>query len=196
MPTKANYHGYDRSNLRRKSDPNDNARLEGEPGTFVERAEELRETGMPELIVLCGACRYLNDRRIDLDKRIAELLADECCDDEVWQELGEVLEDLGTAAERLAQISATQLAEVRAKAEVLAILMRLNAAEGGPVVPQDKAQALTLSLADDLGRLLGDGGLAPGRWTTGHPGAVRPTEGVTSRWLLSKYIRPCRNRCH
>jgi hypothetical protein len=196
MPTNANYRGYDRSYLRRNSEPTDDARLEGEPGSLVERGEDLRGTGMPDLIVLCGACRYLNDRRIDLDRRIAELLADECCGDEVWQELGEVLEDLGTAAERLAQISATQLTEVRAKAEVLTILMRLNAAEGGPVVPQDKAQALTLSLADDLGRLLGDGGPTPGRWTTGPPGAVRPTGRVMNRWLLSKYIRPCRNKCH
>ena len=111
--------------------------------------EDARATGAPNLVVFRSSCRRLNDQRIDLDRRIAvrRLEEDFGCY-AVWQEPQDVLEDLGAAAERLARVSATRLTEERAKAEVLALLMRPNGGE--PIAPQDKTRALTLSLTDDL----------------------------------------------
>jgi hypothetical protein len=131
---------------------------------------------------------------MDLDRRITVLPADDHRGDEAWKELEDVLEELGDAAERLARVSATQLTEVRAKAEVLTILMRANAAEDGPVVPQDKTQALILSLTDDLAGMPGDTAASADRWTTASPVVVRPAQRAFSRWLLNKYINPYRNR--
>ena len=71
-------------------------------------------------------------------------------DDTLWQELEDVLLELGNAVERLASISATQLTELRAKAEVLAVLMRTDDVGGEPVLPHDRTRALALSLIDDL----------------------------------------------
>ena len=114
--------------------------------------EDARATGAPNLVVLRSSCRRLNDQRIDLDRRIAvQRLEEDFGCYAVWQERQDVLEDLGAAAERLARVSATRLTEVRAKAEVLALLMRPNGGE--PIVPQDKTRALTLSLTDDLAGL-------------------------------------------
>jgi hypothetical protein len=164
---KENRHWYNRCRLGRRSDVIGNGRVGRATEELISSEESVGHPGTPELVILCSACRRLNDQRIDLDGKITTLLTDDCCSDEIWQELGDVLEELGDATERLAQVSATQLTEMRAKAEVLAILMRSNDADGGPVVPHNKTWALTLSLTDDLAGLTAtaswpQGGGSPG----------------------------------
>jgi hypothetical protein len=154
------------------------------------------QSGPPELVAVCSACRRLNDQRINLDRRITMLPADDHRGDRAWLELEDVLEQLEDAAERLVGVSATELMQVRAKAEVLAILMRSDEADGESIVPVDKTRALTLSLVDDLAGLPGGSVVAEGRCATGPPVAVRPAKRAFERWLLSKYLRPCRIRCH
>ena len=136
--------------------------------------EEAQEGGTRNLILLCGECLCLNKRRIGLDKRIAALhLGDDEGDDALWQELEDVLVELGDVTERLASVSATWLTELRAKAEVLAMLMRSNDVGGDPVLPHDRTRALAISLVNDLGGLNDDGAGAKNRWSNWLCSAVR-----------------------
>ena len=123
--------------------------------------------------------RMLNDQRMDLDRRMAvlQLGADIGCD-ALWQELEDVLEELEDAAKQLAQVSATRLTEVRAKAEILAMLMRSDDVGDGPVIPYDKTRELALSLTDDLGGLPGGTAASGGRWMAWLPAAVRGAHGA------------------
>jgi hypothetical protein len=138
------------------------------------KGAEAEERGAPNLSLLCHACLCLNKQRVHLDRRIAALhLQDDEGDDTLWQALEDVLVELGDAAERLASISATQFTELRAKAEVLAMLMRIDDASGDPVLPRHRTSALAISLADDLVGLPGDSAGARNRWTNWLPSAVR-----------------------
>jgi hypothetical protein len=81
-----------------------------------------------------------------------------------------LLQELADAAEQLASIAATRSTELRAKAEVLAMLMRSDDAEGNPVIPLGKTRALALSLTDDLAALRSDTGCG---WINRLPSFVR-----------------------
>jgi len=138
------------------------------------RGEEAEQGGTLNLVLLCSACLCLNKLRTDLDNRIAALhLQDDEGNDALWQELEDVLLELGDTAERLASISATQLTELRAKAEVLAVLMRADNVGSDPVLPHDRTRALALSLAKDLADLSSDSANAACRWIDWLLSAVR-----------------------
>jgi hypothetical protein len=112
--------------------------------------------------------------RIDLDRRLAALgFHENEGDGALWQELEDVVVELADTAERLASISATQLTELRAKAEVLAMLMRTEDVGGEPVLPHNRTRALALSLIDDLAGLPGDSANTACRWIDWLPSAVR-----------------------
>jgi hypothetical protein len=65
------------------------------------------------------------------------------------------------------------LTELRAKAEVLAMLMRTEDVGGEPVLPHNRTRALALSLIDDLAGLPGDSANTACRWIDWLPSAVR-----------------------
>ena len=103
----------------------------------------------PEITVVCGTCHQLNSKRIELDRRIAGLRANDPSFDVFWQELASVLVDLRIAAGQLARVSAPCLTAVRCKANVLTMLICSTGASG-PVIPDDQTRALALSLANDI----------------------------------------------
>ena len=102
-----------------------------------------------EVTALCGTCHQLNSQRIDLDRRLAGLRADDLIFDVFWQELASVLADLRDAAGRLARIPAPRLTDVRSKAIVLAMLIH-SVGPNGLVLSDDQTRALALSLAEDV----------------------------------------------
>ena len=56
---------------------------------------------------------------------------------------------------QLANAPATRISELRAKAHVLATLLRHGDDGAGPVIPEQERSALALSLVDDIARLDG-----------------------------------------
>jgi hypothetical protein len=102
-----------------------------------------------DIATLCRACHELNSQRIILDKRIIGLLADDPSADIFWQELADVLTNLRNTVGRLLQVPASQLTDVRSKADVLATLI-LSTGAGCPIISDDQIRVLALSLADDV----------------------------------------------
>jgi hypothetical protein len=102
-----------------------------------------------EIIVLCGRCQQLNSQRIELDRRIIGLHSNDPSFEVFWQELANVLVDLGDAVGRLAQLSSPHLTDLRSKASVLAILIS-SISSNGPVISDHQTRALALSLANDI----------------------------------------------
>ena len=100
-----------------------------------------------------AAFRALNLRRLDLDRCIAGLPANDLSREELWQELEAVLVALRNLVSRLASSPATQLPELRAKAEVLAMLLNPDDSEGGLVISETERSVLALSLTDDIIRM-------------------------------------------
>lgn len=118
------------------------------------KGEAAGEKGTQNLVLLCGTCLCLNKQRIDLDRRITALhLQNYKGEDALWQELEDVLLEMAEAAQQLASISATQLTELRAKADVLAMLMCTDDVGSDPVLPHSRTRELALSLAKDLAGL-------------------------------------------
>ena len=102
---------------------------------------------------LYDALWALNDQRIDIDRRITVLPPDDFSSDTLWRELELVLVKLREVVSQLAKTPATHIPELRAKAEVLATLLRSNDTNGGPVIPKDEIWALALSLTTDVAEL-------------------------------------------
>jgi hypothetical protein len=111
--------------------------------------------GIPKVLVLCALCRNLEAKRLGLDVRIAGMAPEDVSRDVLWQELETMLTELRDAVGRLALAPASQLAEARAKAEVLAIVLRSGEPGDDPILPEDKIRALALSLAEDVAGLPG-----------------------------------------
>jgi hypothetical protein len=110
--------------------------------------------GTSEVLPLCGAFHALNDLRIDIDRRITSLF-DDACRNVLWPELEPVLEKLDDVVDRLAKTQATHMAELQAKARVLATLLRFDDAGRSSVIHGDRAARLALSLAEDTASLAG-----------------------------------------
>lgn len=107
-----------------------------------------------DITALCRACHQLNSQQTNLDRRIIGLCADDPSVDIFWQELVNVLTNLRNTVGRLVEVSASQLTEVRSKADVLATLILLAGADC-PVISDDQIRALALSLANDITGLPG-----------------------------------------
>jgi hypothetical protein len=107
------------------------------------------------LLERCGAFRRLNERRIDIDRRLMTQPPDDPARGMLWEELELVLMKLRHMAKKLAEAQVTQTAELSAKAAVLAVILRSGDADTGPVVPENTIRALALAVADDVVRLLG-----------------------------------------
>jgi hypothetical protein len=96
------------------------------------------------VLPICDAFGELNRRRADMDMRIMARLPDDPEWDELWQDLQAMLAKLRDVVNRLAETPAAHLAELRAKAAVLATLMRTG---------EEDEKRLALSLADDIAQL-------------------------------------------
>lgn len=118
-------------------------------------AIEAESGGTPETAALYSTWRKLHEQRLDLDRRTIALGLDSSGGDLLWQKLEDVLSKLRDTTAQLAKTSATQLIDIRAKAEVL--VMVLSADDGGDaqIVPDDTIRALALSLAKDVASLSG-----------------------------------------
>ena len=104
-----------------------------------------------DVLELCDQYRALNDLRIDIDRRLMALPEADHGRDILWQELEDVLARLSGLAAQLAATSSTRPAAVRAKAVVLALMLR--AAESDPATIGPETAALALSLADEVAGL-------------------------------------------
>ena len=100
--------------------------------------------------------RILNNQRIDIDRRMMMLAPNDPARDILWQDLERVLVKLRETVGRLAKSPATRLPEIRAKADVLATLLRSGDDSAGPVIPEDERSGLALSLVEDIARLWGE----------------------------------------
>jgi hypothetical protein len=94
----------------------------------------------------------LDGRRIDLDRHITSLAEDDPARDILWQELEAVLAQFGQVVNALAKSHATRLPEIRAKADMLAALLR-STDHSGPIISDDERSELALSLTEDIARL-------------------------------------------
>lgn len=114
------------------------------------------DTGMPQGLPLADVYRLLDVKRLDIDQRLTALPPDDPARDAVWLELEPVLTELREVVRELTQSRATRLTELRAKAAILAQLLRPEQAGGGPPIPDGDKSALALSITDDIARLSGD----------------------------------------
>jgi hypothetical protein len=112
--------------------------------------EVASDQGKPAEPRLAEAYRQLDDKRMDIDRRMTALAPGDPRRDILWQELEPVITLLRQVVSNLAKSPATQLPELRAKADVLASLLR---GEGGAILPEDEKSALALSLTQDIARL-------------------------------------------
>ena len=100
------------------------------------------------VLPLCESFFRVNDLRDDIDRRIMALPPNDPDRDELWQELEAVLARLGDVVGQLTLSPATDMAQLRAKACVLATLRRSRGAVDDPIMREDE-RAFALSLADN-----------------------------------------------
>jgi hypothetical protein len=103
-----------------------------------------------DVLALRAAFGRSNDLRIDIDRRIMALSPDDPSRDVLWQELESALTSQRELVGLLAKSSAADMTQLRAKAAVLATLLRSGDAGGDPIIPAHAIKALVLSLADDI----------------------------------------------
>jgi hypothetical protein len=103
---------------------------------------------VPEGLRLAEVFSLLDARRADIDRRMNSLPPDE-----LWQELESVLEKIREVVSKLAKSAAADLPELRAKATILALLLRPGYDGAGPTIPEPERLALALSLTEDVARL-------------------------------------------
>lgn len=96
------------------------------------------------------AFHALNRQRVDIDRRLADLAPEDPAAHEAWQELQAVVTRLRAAVRRLASAPAANMAELQAKAGILAALLRSEVGGGGQVVADAECTGLTLSITDDI----------------------------------------------
>ena len=109
--------------------------------------------GVPEGLPLAEVFSLLDARRADIDRRMTSLPPDDLAREELWQELESVLEKIREVVSKLAKSAAANLPELRAKATILALLLRPECDGAGPTIPEPERVALALSLAEDVARL-------------------------------------------
>ena len=108
-----------------------------------------------DVLQLCDMYRQSNDRRLDIDQRIMALPPDDPGRDTLWHDMETNLAELRDVISQLAMAPSTDTTQVRAKATVLATLLRSRDPDGNTVIPDDKSAALALALADDVVRSFG-----------------------------------------
>jgi hypothetical protein len=113
-------------------------------------------TGLPAELPLPEAFHRLNNRRIDLDRRLTALSPGHPGRDLLWLELEPILAEIRVVVADLAKSSALQMSDVRAKAAVLATLTHPGENGGDAIISDDEKSTLTLSLTDDIARLTSD----------------------------------------
>ena len=101
-----------------------------------------------EAIELCDTFCALNDMRIDIDRRLMALPADDEERDTLWQGLETVIGRQSDLASRLAATPATEASVMRAKAAVLSLI--LSSGDHDPKAAAPEVTALALSLAHDV----------------------------------------------
>jgi hypothetical protein len=111
------------------------------------------DTGMPAGLPLAEVYRLLDDQRLLIDQRLAALPPDDLARDAAWLELEQVLNKLRAVVRELTRSRASHLAELRAKAAILAQLLQPEQADGGPPIPDNEKSALALSITDDIAGL-------------------------------------------
>ena len=70
--------------------------------------------------------------------------------DMLWRKLEPLLTRLREVIDHLAKAPVTNMSQLRAKAEVLAMLLRERDLGGGSIVPECETTALALALADAI----------------------------------------------
>lgn len=105
-----------------------------------------------EVLRLCAAYHAADATRVDLDRRLMTLPGGDYGRDVLWQELEATLVRLSSLASQLAAMPATQPVAMRAKAVVLASLLRFGNAH--PSAIGLETTALALSLADEVAGLV------------------------------------------
>jgi hypothetical protein len=100
---------------------------------------------------LVEAYRVLNDRRMEIDRRMSSMAEDDPAREVLWQSLQLVMDELREVVTGLARSQAIDLPGLQAKAGILAGLLRAPCG-GGPIIPETERMALALSLADDIAR--------------------------------------------
>jgi hypothetical protein len=104
-------------------------------------------------IALADAIHALERQRVDIDRRLMTLSPREPVAHELWQDLEMVGEQLHAAVRALAKAPAADLANLRAKAAVLAILLWSQVTDAGQLVAETERIALALSVTDDIAYL-------------------------------------------
>ena len=97
---------------------------------------------------LCDIYRRLDTKRVDIDRRVMSLRAEDPDRDMLWRNLEPLLTRLREVIDRLAKAPATNMSQLRAKAEILAMLLRER--DSCPIVPECETTALALALADAI----------------------------------------------
>jgi hypothetical protein len=106
------------------------------------------------VLLLCEDFAKMNDLRLDIDRRMMALPSYDLERDQLWEELEAVLAQVSEVVGQLTLISASDMAELRAKAGVLTTLRQSGDAVGGPILPEEE-RALALSLAQNTVELPG-----------------------------------------
>jgi hypothetical protein len=102
---------------------------------------------------LAEAFHALNRRRIDIDRLLTGLAPEDPARHESWLELEGVLTRLHQAVRDLANTPAVDLADLQAKAAILATLLRSEVGGGGQVIAEAERIMLALSITDDIAGL-------------------------------------------
>jgi hypothetical protein len=119
----------------------------------VERQLMGLDESVPEGFQLAESFTLLDARRGDIDLRMTSLTPDDPAWNEMWQELESVLEQLREVVSKMAKSPAADLLELRAKATILASLLRPGDDGGGAIARERERVALALALTDDIARL-------------------------------------------
>jgi hypothetical protein len=106
------------------------------------------------VLLLCDDFTRMNALRLDIDRRIMALPPYGHERDQLWQELEAVLASVSEVVGKLTLTPASDMAELRAKAQVLATLRQSGDAVDGPIMPEVE-RALALSLAHNTVELPG-----------------------------------------
>jgi hypothetical protein len=104
-------------------------------------------------IPLAEAFHVLDRLRIDIDRRLVNMVPEDPARPELWQELEEVLQGLHQTVRDLADAPAVDLADLQAKAAILATLLRSEIGGGGQVIADAERTALAVSITDDIASL-------------------------------------------
>jgi len=116
------------------------------------RDNDISGLGETDVLERCNAYRALTQTRFSLDRRLMALAENDETRDILWEELEDVMTRLSSLAAELAATPATQPAGLRAKASILALMLRAGGAGAEAFSPE--AAALALSVADEVAGLV------------------------------------------